>query len=184
MSNAAMPRKDRLRRVVILCRDFARNLAYYRVGQRDEHRHLFDPAKNASANFWRVTNSNCIDVCVLEWCKLFGDENGKHYWAKIVADPGAFQTELLDHLGADAATFKKEIEMMRRYRDKFLAHLDSEHTMNIPTLDIAKKAVWFYHAHIVSHEAKAGDLEGLPTELDSGYKETEEEARVVYRRYG
>ena len=37
----------------MLCRDFARNLAYYRVGQRDEYRHHFDPAKNANANFWQ-----------------------------------------------------------------------------------------------------------------------------------
>jgi hypothetical protein len=64
--NPAMPRKDRLRRVVILCRDFARNLAYYRVGWKDEHRNLFDPAKNDGASFWRVMNSNCIDVCVLD----------------------------------------------------------------------------------------------------------------------
>ena len=179
-----MPRKDRLRRVVILCRDFARNLAYYRVGQRDEHRSLFDPAKNASATFWRVTNSNCIDVCVLEWCKLFADKNGKHYWGRIVTDHDGFQAALLGHLELEAAAFHEEIEAMRRYRDKFLAHLDSDYTMNIPTLEIAKRAVWFYHAHIVAREAKAGDLEGLPVELDPGYDESEGGAGALYRRCG
>ena len=71
----AMSRKDRLRRVVLLCCAFTRNLAYYRVGQEEEHRDLLDAEKNESANFWRVANSNCVDMCVLEWCKLFGDDN-------------------------------------------------------------------------------------------------------------
>ena len=34
MTDATMPRQDRLRRVVILCRNFAVNLAYYRVGRK------------------------------------------------------------------------------------------------------------------------------------------------------
>jgi hypothetical protein len=182
MNPPAMPRKDRLRRVVILCRDFARNLAYYRTGQRREHQGLLDPAKNTSANFWRVMNGNCIDVCVLEWCKLFADGKGKHYWANVVTDQADFQKSLLDHLGLGAAAFQQEIETMRRYRDKFLAHLDSDYTMNVPTLDVAKKAVWFFHAHIVSHEAKSEDLAGLPVQLDEGYKESEAEAEAVYRR--
>jgi hypothetical protein len=71
---------------------------------------------------------------------------------------------------------------MRKYRDKFLAHLDSENVMQIPVLDVAKKAVWFYHSYIVQHEAQPGDLDGLPVELDHGYAQCEEEARAIYER--
>jgi hypothetical protein len=85
-------------------------------------------------------------------------------------------------MGLDEAAFQKEIEAMRRYRNKFLAHLDSDYTMNIPTLDVAKKAVWFYHAHIVSHEAGSGDLDGLPIDLETGYLQAEKEAAAVYGR--
>jgi hypothetical protein len=181
MSDAlTMSRRDRLRRVVILCRDFARNLAYYRAGQNDEHRLLLD-TRHPGANFWRVANSNCIDVCVLEWCKLFADEKAKHHWRKIVTDPTSFQQTLLTHLGIDDAAFQEEINVMRRYRDKFVAHLDSERVMNLPMLDLAKQSVWFYHAHIVNHEANEGDLAGLPMELDIGYAMAEDEANAVYR---
>jgi hypothetical protein len=73
---------------------------------------------------------------------------------------------------------------MRQYRDKFLAHLDSDEVMNIPALDIAKRAVWFYHAYVVQHEAQPGDLAGLPVKLDAGYSQCEDEARTVYKHNG
>ena len=181
MSNITpMPRKNRLRRVVLLCCHFARNLAYYRIGRDEEHRKLFYRAKNASANFWRVANGNCIDMCVLEWCKLLGDKNGKHYWGKVVTDPLSFEAGLLRHLGMNDAAFQKEIEIIRHYRDKFLGHLDDDLTMNIPGLDVAKAAVWFYHGHIVSREAKAGELYGLAMDIDAGYRLSENEAKLVF----
>jgi hypothetical protein len=127
-------------------------------------------------------NSNGIDVCVLEWCKLFADANGKHYWRKIVTDLSGFQAGLLGHLGLEAIASRKEVDIMRRYRDKFLAHLDSDSIMNIPVLDVPKKAVWFYHHHIVNREATPGDLIGLPAQLDGGYQESEREADAVYRQ--
>ena len=132
---ATMSRRDRLRRVVILCRNFALNLAYCRVGQKAEHRHLLDYQKRG--NFWRTANGNFIDICALEWCKLFADPKGKHHWSKIVSGPADFKSQRLNHLGIDEARFQKEIEVMKQYRDKFLAHLDSDEVMNIPALDDA-----------------------------------------------
>ena len=41
--------------------------------------------------------------------------------------------------------------------------------------------IWFYHVHIVSHEANAGDVAGLPLGLEPGYKQTEDEARAIYQ---
>jgi hypothetical protein len=120
-------------------------------------------------------------MCVLEWCKLFGDNRAEHGWRKIVSDPRRFEGDLLLHLGLDAGAFEREIEMMRSYRDKFVAHQDMGYTALLPTLDIAKKAVWFYHAHIVNREAKPGDLLGLPLNIEKGYGETEQEARAVYQ---
>jgi hypothetical protein len=177
-----MSRSDRLRRVVILCRAFTWNLAYYRVGRRKEYSHLFDKPTTAGGNFWRATNSNNIDICVLEWCKLFADENGKHYWGKIVTAPALFKAGLLHHLGLDETGLQKEIGIMRQYRDKFLAHLDSDNIMNIPALDVAKKTVWFYHDHVVNREAQNGDLNGIDGALETAYGEFETEATGVYQR--
>ena len=178
-----MSRQDRLRRVVILCCNFARNLACYRSGQSSQHKSLLDPATCAEANFWRVTNSNFIDMCVLEWCKLFADKSGKHYWASVVTDATGFDTALLKHLDVSAEEWQEQIEVMRRYRDKFLAHLDSDYLMNIPHLDMAKNAVWFYHSWVVCREAKAGDLNNLPNELDNGFQQSQSEAARVFEAH-
>ncbi len=83
LDNPQMPRKDRLRRVMILCCSCARNIAYYRVAWDEEYRHLLN-LPNPYPNFWRAANNNFIDMCVLEWCKLFADMQGKHHWSKIV----------------------------------------------------------------------------------------------------
>jgi len=182
MNTESMPRADRLRRVAILCTTFARNLAYYRAGRHEEHRHLLDPGKTSSANFWRAINGNFIDMCVLEWCKLFADKEDKHHWTKIVTRPDDFHAALLDHLGLDEAGFQEQIVIMRRYRDKFLAHLDSDYVMNIPALHIPKKATWFYYEHLLKNEAGPGDMEGFPKDIDRGYQETEQEAEGIYRR--
>jgi hypothetical protein len=64
-----MSRKDRVRGVVTLCRSFAWNLAYYRTGWSKKYKHLLD-----ASDFWRAVNGNFLDMCVLEWCKLFADK--------------------------------------------------------------------------------------------------------------
>jgi hypothetical protein len=87
-------------------------------------------------------------------------------------------------LGIDEVAFQKQIEVMRQYRNKFLAHLDSDEVANIPALDIAKKAVWFYHAYIVQHEAQPNDLEGFRFDLDAGYAQCEREAKAIYEQNG
>src|SRR6266699_6877431 len=159
-----VPRKDQLRIVVILCCSFARNLAYYRAWWSEEHQRYLSLA-NDHPIFWRAVNNNFLDMCVLDWCKLFAERGGKHSWRQIVTDAPRFEADMLRHLGLDAAIYKNEIETMRRYRDKFVAHQDLEYTAMPPRFDVAKKAVWFYHAYIVNHEAQAGDLFGLPLDI-------------------
>jgi hypothetical protein len=178
-----MPRATLLRRVVILCQAVARNLAYYRVGWRDEFKSILDyKAHPESANFFRVANSNFIDTLVLEWCKLFADKKGKYYWGNVVTDKAGFKAGLLKALEIDEAGFEQVIESMRHYRDKFLAHLDSEGTMNIPALDIPKKATWFYYACLVANEAVDEEFLGLDADLDLLYRRMEMEAEAAYRR--
>lgn len=142
-------------------------------------------AAHPQASFWRVTNGNFLDACVLEWCKLFAEaRNGEHFWRRIVTDPAAFETQLYTNIGVTHAEFDSLIERMRHYRDKFVAHLDSDHVMHIPTLSDAEAAVSFYHRHVAVHEATAGELAGLantPDHLKLGYAQSVEEAEQAYR---
>lgn len=174
-------RIERLRRVIILCCYFIQNLAYYRAGW--DERKVFT---RRGSQFWITANGNFLDQCVLEWCKLFGDETGEHYWAKIVSDPASFENSLLSSLGVSTSEFKTYIEKIRRYRDKFVAHLDSDKVMNIPDLEIARKAVLFYQGYVLKEEAQVSDLLGPRPELNpcydliSLYQNRMDEARAEY----
>jgi hypothetical protein len=174
--HGGVTRRDRLRRVVLLCAHFVRNLAYYRAGH--------DRLTKTSPPFWITVDGNFIDTAVIEWCKLFGDRKEKHFWANVVADQSGFEAEMLHHLGMTAAQFDSYIDEMRTYRDKFLAHLDDLTVMDIPFLERAKAAVEFYHSHVVKLEAAADDLRGLPNNLADYYQDCFDEARVIYARCG
>jgi hypothetical protein len=174
---------ERLRRVILVCGFFTRNLAYYRAAWRDDMARK--ELRGRESHFWRHANSNFFDVAVLEWCKLFGDRNDKHHWSNILSDPATFESNLLHHLGVDANAFGEYIEGIRRYRDKFVAHLDSKRIMDIPDFDVAKAAIDFYHRHLLDHEISSpADLQGLVTDLDRCYQDALAEGRRIYDANG
>jgi hypothetical protein len=178
----AMTRRELLRRVVLVCCSFGRNLAYYRVGQEGAFSPLLRPS-HPHASFWLQANSSFLYVTALEWCKLIGDKKGKHSWHNIVTDPPGFETDLLAKLGMTAVAFAKDSQAIRHYRDKFVAHLDSEPVIHVPGLTTAQTAVWFYHEHIVTKEASAGDLAGLvdtPDKMIRGYEVCQKEASNIF----
>jgi hypothetical protein len=73
---------------------------------------------------------------------------------------------------------------MRTYRDKFLAHLDSDLVMQIPRLAQAKKSVEIYYEWLLAFHVLPGDFDGYPksmTNLARGYHECRLEAQRVYR---
>jgi hypothetical protein len=178
-----MTRRDRLRRAVILCREFTRNLGYYR-GAREHPAGWREEPLTANASFWRTTSNNFLDTCVLEWCKLFGGWKEEHYWGNVISNRARFTAELLVRLNITADDLESFRIEMRAYRDKFLAHLDSELVANIPKLDLARASVEFYHAYVIGNEVEPGDLSDLPDTADKlrlGYDECKEEAARVYQ---
>lgn len=170
MTDADQPlsQNERLRRVVIVCAAFGRNYAIYRAGQNADVKQLLT-AQHRDQSFWLQINSNCLDIAVLEWCKLFGEKergeagHGQHGWRRIASDPAGFKRGLLEALGTTDAEFAELIEAMRKLRDKFIAHLDSDRTMNIPLLTAAYSAVAYYHRHVVTIErGSSNDWLGPP----------------------
>ena len=131
-----MKQSDRIRRAAILCCHCSRNAAYYLAGAECK-------ANWAGEDFWSNTYSNFIDMAVIEWCKLFADEKGKHHWRKTVSDPSIFMVGLLGKLNISQSEFDAYIDKCKLYRDKFLAHLDEEARMHIPYLKLAIESTTF-----------------------------------------
>jgi len=98
--------------------------------------------------FWKNANSGCVDIAVLEWCKLFTEVRGKHYWAKSVPDEDAFKQDLYARLEVTEPEFARYGKAIKHYRDKFVAHLDEEAAMFIPRLRQARRSVAFVALHV------------------------------------
>lgn len=170
-----MTRENRLRRVLILCVCFSRNLAYHEAGNSWRR-------SDRISDFWISVDSNFLDIAVLEWCKLFCDKRGNHYWRKIVyyGKHSRFEEELHCKLNMTSNNFDNYIKEIRSYRDRFLAHLDDDERMDIPRLESACKAVEFYHAHIIQHEANGFNISPWALDLPTYFDCCLAEAKAIY----
>ena len=170
-----MTRRQRLRRVGILCCHFFRNLAFYKAGWRKGELIFKD-------QFWVNANGNFIDVCVLEWCKLFGDKRGQHNWRKVITNQPAFFAGLLHAVDRTEADFYSYIDEMKSYRDKFIAHLDSEERMNIPKLIVARKSVSYLYGYLLANEEEDNCFRDAPAKASRFYKQFYSQGRTVYSK--
>lgn len=136
-----MDRTKRLRRVGILCCRFARNYAYYKAGWENNKLKVKD-------QFWISLNNNFIDMSVIEWYKLFGDYKDKHHWKNVMHHDQTFKIRMFDSLNIKQSDLDEVHASIKSYRDKFVAHLDSEEIMNIPKLENTLRMVFFYYSEV------------------------------------
>ena len=156
-----MDRDKRLRRVGILCCHFARNYAYYKAGWSNNDLKIKD-------QFWVSLNSNFIDISVIEWCKLFGDYKDKHHWKKIMHDDQTFKDRMFESINIKQTDLDRVHSTIKSYRDKFVAHLDSEETINIPELEDALRMIFFYYSEV---KTICGSTADWPESLENFYEE-------------
>ncbi len=97
-----------------------------------------------------------------------------------MADPSNFRDEMFSELGINQTKLDREWGSIRSYRDKFVAHLDDEETMQIPQLDIALKTVTFYHSRVVAECNGLNTFHGLPADLNRYYQASWAEAEKHY----
>lgn len=158
-----MTRRQLLRRVGILCCHFLRNLAFYVAGWRKGEFITKD-------QFLVNANGNFLDICVLEWCKLFGDSRGKHHWRKVITDQDSFFTGLLQSLKLTNVEFETYVAEMRTYRDKFVAHLDNETVMHPPKMRTARKSVSFLYEYLLANEEEDACFQDAPSSAARFYE--------------
>ncbi len=168
-----MTRDERVRRVALLCCHLTRNLAYYHAQWK-----VLPPEKEAQ--FWTTVNGNFIDTSVIEWCKLFGDDNGKHHWKRIIEDRVSFKLRLLEDVGISKEQWRSCWKQLKEYRDKFLAHLDSEHTMQIPLMTIPMRMVAFYYGELRDCCSHPEVMRELPNDMHQYYQQCYGEATEVF----
>jgi hypothetical protein len=173
-----------VRRTALLCCHFTRNVAYYRIGYINEDG--TGGLKQAS-EFGATVNGNMVDIAVLEWGKLFTDRNGAQHWHKFVrteVERRQFLATLLQSVGVNDVGWCKYLDEFRVYRDKFVAHLDTEGCMHIPNFEIALQSTFFLYSHLIA-QAPSGTFDAprratLPHDLLTYYATCQSEARLAY----
>ena len=178
-------RSDILRRTVLLCNSFARNLAYYRVGQEPDFVNLLTQ-DHSYMPFFRQINSNFLDMAVIEWYKLIGDKKSKYHWEVILNDGISFKEQLYKLPELNSFTYNQYIIKMKDYRDKFVAHLDYCRKIDIPYLEAAHASIRLYHREIVEIHAAELDLTNLCDTSEKfalGYQQSQDEARKLLSCY-
>lgn len=168
-----MNRRTRLRRTGILCMHFVRNAAYYRSWNAT-------PLTRRREQFWRTINGNFIDICMLEWCKLFGDRKAQHHWSKCISDPEKFLKGLYEHTALNENEFESFRIEVRSYRDKFVAHLDELSEMQIPQLQPALDSVRYLYTYLLEHEDDVNAFQDAPRCANSRYQEHMREGRKAH----
>ncbi len=116
----------------------------------------------------------------MEWCKLFGDARGLHCWEKVITDSKTFFTGLLKELSVTESEMDTYGKEMRTYRDKFVAHLDSDLVMNIPKLDLATMSVLYLYKYILANEDDDNFFHGLPSKGAGYFRASFREAKRQY----
>jgi hypothetical protein len=130
--------------------------------------------------FWLNANGNFLDIAALEWCKLFADSRGKHFWRKIISNPAVFWDGLLNELGLSDTLFNDYVNQMQTYRDKFVAHLDFEEVMHIPQLQVAVNSATYLYDYLLAHEEDDGCFVDAPGSASDFYAKFLDEGTKVY----
>ncbi len=170
----SLTRRQRVRRVGILCCHYLQNCAYYYAGRDGKTLKRKD-------QFSVTVNGNFMDLCTLEFCKLFADARSKHHWRKVVTDEASFYVGLLKTVGMTPAAFDNYIESMKFYRDKYVAHLDEELGGIYPQLGPGKKAAAYLFDYLLKHEDEGGFLPDAGGTAAEFYSDREDEGDAAYK---
>lgn len=104
-------------------------------------------------DFWQVCSNNFLDMAVLEWCKLFADNSragpdSGHAWNFVLDNKEEFKKLLCMKLDIKSKEFEEYKEIVKKYRDKNVAHQDYYNDILIPDLEIMKNSVAFFSSYL------------------------------------
>lgn len=161
---SAMDRKKAILKAVDILAAVVRNIHLRRA--------LSDVCAQPELIFWRIIYGNCTDTAVLEWCKLFGnDDKDKQpvHWKSLSSDHDQFRKEMFSELNISKDKWQDCWEEMKRYRNRAVAHFDplQVEILNYPKFDLALKSAEFYYLYLRGELATLG--EGLLPENLADY---------------
>jgi len=135
---------DNMHKAIYVIVSCARNIRLKRV--------LHAVEDDSRLNFWCLIKGNCMDVAVIEWCKLFGSHTEQIlHWKNIIPNEyhDEFRRGLYSKLNINKEEYDEYWRILKEYRDKYTAHYDDEFNKSSksqhPDLDQALLATYYYY---------------------------------------
>lgn len=132
----------RVRRTFQLTNFCIANIAAYRVNWKKVNGKSVPKIEN---DFWIRSNGAFFDMTVIEWCKLFADRDGKHHWSMTFQNKNEWLEKLLQAMQMDFESYEVELLKVKKYRDKYAAHLDNPIEMNYPFTEFMLESACFLY---------------------------------------
>lgn len=178
-----MNRRNKVRKSCLLCLSFARNYAFYNASHADDGSHLVGGTVKLANQFWNTTIGNYLDIAVIEWCKIFGNEKQeKHHWKKVIKDPVRYKVQLLTLFEGGEVRWAAYWKELLTYRDKFAAHLDEDNQYIVPYLRNAYELIENHYNYLLEHETGEGFFKTPPPDIKVYYQKHFDMARSVYAK--
>src|SRR4030042_2713427 len=163
-------REKILRRVALKCLDFARQLSYFRALTKYD---------DLSIYFWLYMHNNAIYMAVLDWFHLFGYSKDSLHWEKVIKDKKDFKQGLLTHLEIDEQTWQSYWKMVKKYRDKDVAHIEMRLRSHVPEMSMAINATNYYYETVLRELSEYSDYSGWTSDLIKYHQEYLEESKKI-----
>lgn len=162
-TNKLLSQRQIVKRAALLCVHFTRNLAYSNAINKTI------PLKR-EGDFWTTMLGNCIDMAVLEWSKIFVDQNSKYHWKRVLEESKHedFRSRLLSEENITKEMWIESISSIQRYRNSFVAHLANEDQMDVPLLETPRCIIAFFF-NCIHPGSDANYLYALPNDLNDYY---------------
>lgn len=164
-------REKLLRRVALKCADMVRQLSY--------HRAINKRKSDLTLNFWLYMYNNSIDMAVLDWVHLFGNDRDDLHWKNVAGNIDQFRSDLLSNLEISKEKWVPIWKSIREYRNKDVAHIEVRLTSNVPEMGLAVKATGFYYTYILGELENYGDYSNWPENLLEYYERNLEQSMSI-----
>lgn len=155
-------------RVILTCRDLVRDLSY--------HRAMMPYVEQLRVNIWVYTFNNFMEMAVLNWCHLFGNDTDDLHWLTIMANTDEFREKLLEAVDMNFNEWKAYRKTVIDYRNKDVAHIEVRPEGDVPQMDIALTAAFYYYSVALAEIRTLHDYPELPNNLSQFNDEINETA--------
>ncbi|CAA0117807.1 Uncharacterised protein [BD1-7 clade bacterium] len=156
--------RDNLDRVVYFAKDFGKQYVCWKASM----------AIVKESDVLSVTiSNNFFDMALLCWGHFFGNRSDELHYTNVLAQPDQFKSYLIDNLGINENDWNNNWLQLKDFRDKRIAHFDSDVSVVVPGMELAFECVKAYHDEALKRLKECDPLYEIEPDFDAKHERYE-----------